>query len=89
MDLVLIYWLDSRQPSADWVRLDSMEPEGVCYCRSVGWLVSETETAVVLVPNIADVGNDPQGCGLITIPVKCIQSRKIMEKYSCATIDTR
>jgi hypothetical protein len=30
--LVLIEWLDSRQPSGGWNRLSSYEPAGACVC---------------------------------------------------------
>ncbi|MCH8328403.1 MAG: phosphodiester glycosidase family protein [Candidatus Marinimicrobia bacterium] len=44
--LVMIEWEDSRRPTSGWERLTEYEPEGVCDCVSVGFLVHNGEVQV-------------------------------------------
>jgi hypothetical protein len=74
--LVLIEWLDSRQPSAGWNRLSSYEPAGACLCASVGWLIHDGKDMKALAPNMADIGDeeeDMQALGIIHIPAPAVK----------------
>jgi hypothetical protein len=73
--LVLIEWLDSRQPLAGWRKLSSFKPEGACMCASVGWLVHDGADVKALAPNMGDVadGGDMQALGIIHIPAAAVK----------------
>jgi hypothetical protein len=75
-DIVLIEWVDSHSGRGDWRDMDEFEDVATpLYCRSVGWLVKETEQAKVIVPHIAGEANGGitlQGCGDLTIPTAAI-----------------
>lgn len=68
MRLVLIEWLDSFGCSSLWTKLEDSRAAPLV-CRSVGWLLHDTDTCKVLVPHITDSDHvTPQGCGDMTIP---------------------
>jgi hypothetical protein len=72
--LVLVEWLDSRQPSGTWQRLADFEPAPVVQCVSVGFLVQDTDSQIALAPNMGDVGSVEyiQMSGVVYIPRSCI-----------------
>jgi hypothetical protein len=73
----LIRWLDSVQPSSSWVRMDDIESLGVCECVSVGFVVAEDESAIMLAQSMADLADDnPQCGGRMQIPKCCITGRR-------------
>lgn len=70
MRLVLIEWLDSLGCSPDWANLE-VNRAGPLVCRSVGWLLHDTDACKVVVPHITNADDPtvtPQGCGDMTIP---------------------
>lgn len=72
--LVLIEWLDSRQPISSWQYLEDIETTA-CKCKSVGYLVYEGDGIKRLAPNLADIDKPDsiQASGVITIPEICIE----------------
>lgn len=84
--LILVEWLDSRQPVPGWSRLDELESAEPCFCVSVGFLVRETKNELVLAPNVADLDDEEliQGSGIITIP-RC-SVRKVADLERPATV---
>lgn len=75
MRLVMVEWVDSFGCTSNWGELvEDCQPEPIV-CKSVGWLFRETSECMVIVPHVADVpGDSPkQGCGDMTIPVRCIR----------------
>lgn len=71
--LVLVEWEDSAQPVSGWCFLHDAPPLEVVQCQSVGWLVGESDTALMLAPNLGDIETDsPQGSGFIRIPAKAV-----------------
>ena len=78
MRLVLIEWLDSFGCSPSWTSLEDSRAAPLV-CRSVGWLLKDTDTCKVLIPHItnpSDPGITPQGCGDMTIPT-CAVTRMV------------
>lgn len=73
---VLVEWVDSAQPIPGW-RLTSTPPiSDVVHCQSVGWIVSETDEVLMLVPNVGNLGlESEQGSGFIRIPIAAITRR--------------
>ena len=74
-EIVLIEWVDSHS-GRGWQDLEELESKAKpLYCRSVGWLIKETEHCKIIVPHISVEENGDvilQGCGDITIPAKAI-----------------
>ena len=81
-EIVLIEWVDSHS-GRGWQTLGELEKVATpLYCRSVGWLVKETEQCKVIVPHIAGEENGDimlQGCGDLTIPTKAIVKVKLLK----------
>ena len=65
--LVLVEWLDSRQPTSAWVRVGDLQRE-CCWCYSVGFVVQRDRKVVVLAPNVSDTDDYPQAIGAMVIP---------------------
>lgn len=73
--LVLIQWDDPCICSAHWKPLDDKEEPEAIHCMSVGWLLKDGKKTKVVVPHVAQDGD--QGFGDMTLPVGCI--RRIVE----------
>jgi hypothetical protein len=72
-DLVLVEWKDSVQPVPNWMLLDEAPDLDAISCVSVGWIISQNDNVVMLVPNLGDHKDDnAQGCGFIRIPRSAI-----------------
>lgn len=76
--LVIIEWEDSTQPVPSWQWLSAFEEPEVVKCRSVGWLIHNSEHVKVLAPNIGshDDSEEIQVSGVIRIPAKAVISIK-------------
>jgi len=72
--LVIIEWIDSRQPVGGWQRISDFERSDICKCVSVGFLIHDEEEQKVLAPNMADIEDrhNIQASGVIHIPTKCV-----------------
>lgn len=81
MKLVFIEWLDSHSGNG-WQRLDDLKGDTrPVVCRSVGWLVSESNGHKTIVPHISggrDQGITPFGSGDLTIPDKAIRMLRVL-----------
>ncbi len=79
--LLLVEWVDSHSGKG-WQPLDTLAAEtGPVYCRSVGWLVSDDNGTLVLVPHISGERNGNIrlfGAGDLAIPHKAIIRRKTL-----------
>lgn len=74
--LVIIRWLDSRQPCGQWRYLSALPESNPVEVASVGWLVKDTPDVKVVCQNIGDLG-DPekaQASGIMAIPTRCVLS---------------
>lgn len=82
--LLLIEWVDSYGCSARWESLEDVADPELNTCRSVGWLVKENSSVLVLVPHIATETDrtDEQGCGDMTIPQQCVVKRTEISSFS-------
>ncbi len=69
MRLVLVEWLDSFA-SVGWQEVAGIDCDALPCC-SVGWLVDQSETAIVLSPHLTEARDDvpEQGNGVMTIPL--------------------
>jgi len=81
--LVLIEWLDSHS-GRGWQELDKLKGASEpLYCRSVGWVASEENGCVVIVPHISGEKNGDtilHGCGDLTIPKKAIVRTTVLRR---------
>ena len=77
-DLVLIEWVDSRQPNSAWRYLGEAQVWESVKCASVGWLVADDAQKKVLAPNMGDIddASNMQLSGEIVIPTSCVISVK-------------
>jgi hypothetical protein len=71
MKLILIEWLDSKRLSEGWEYTEDIEPS-VVICQSVGWILRENKSCIVIMPHRDK--NKTQGCGIISIPKCAIKS---------------
>ena len=71
--LVIVEWQDSSQPVGTWQWADDYAEPEIVVCKSVGYLIGDTETAVALAPNLGDVTRDRiQASGIMRIPRKAV-----------------
>ncbi|OOZ41651.1 hypothetical protein BOW53_02945 [Solemya pervernicosa gill symbiont] len=72
--LVLVEWLDSRQPLGQWQYLSEFDEPEATPCVSVGFLIHEGASVVALAPNMADINDERsiQASGVIRIPTTCV-----------------
>lgn len=83
--LVMIEWLESRQPTSTWQFLPDFEPQEPVKCTSVGWLIREGDVKS-LAQNMGDVDDDTKVSGVIDIPKCCVISiTEFAEKFIDAT----
>ncbi|MGN0933234.1 hypothetical protein [Falsigemmobacter intermedius] len=83
--LVLMKWLDSRQPVTSWCYLSDFPQGDVSVCQSVGWLLQDGEVKV-LCQTVGDLGSDTeQGMGFLQIPACSVIS--VTELTSWAQAD--
>ncbi len=70
---VFIEWNDAADVGEGWVCLDDFEDEHVAPCEvvSVGWLVRESESAVLLAMSITAFGD---GRATFTVPTSAIKT---------------
>ena len=84
MELVLVEWVDSHSSPGGWLFIDDIiDREDNLYCRSVGWIVKETEELITLVPHIAGEVNGNlrlSGRGDLTIPCIAITKMVVLRK---------
>jgi hypothetical protein len=66
--MVLVEWLDSRQPTRGWQFLEDMKMPKSCRCLSVGWLLDEDADRVVIAAHRNDQDQDDQVMGIMVIP---------------------
>lgn len=74
MRLMAIEWIDSCGPDG-WTRTSEVETSPVV-CRSVGWIIAESEEAMTIAPHLGPDSEDPQCNGAITIPKVCVTKRR-------------
>lgn len=76
MRLVLIDWVDSRQPESGWRKLSEGDYQKPCECRTAGFLVYDGDDFKVIAPTMANMNDSEgvQGCGLMTIPAASVKN---------------
>lgn len=79
--LVVIEWVDSAQRER-WAWIDEFERgTEVLICRTVGWVLAETDEAVVVVSSISGEKNAElreAACGGMVIPKVAMVSRRVL-----------
>ncbi len=74
--LVIIRWLDSRQPCGQWRYLSALPEARPVEVATVGWLLTDTGDVKVVCQNVGDL-DDPdkaQASGIMAIPTRCVLS---------------
>lgn len=83
--LVLVEWVDSRQPTAAWQRVADLGYLSECRCTSVGFLLRDGKDAKVLALSIADDGDEMQATGVFLIPTAAVLSLRLLTASSRAS----
>ena len=89
--LVIIRWLDSRQPCGQWRYLSSLPDVRPVEVATVGWLVKDTADVKVVCQNVGDLENPEraQASGIMTIPTRCVLSvEKLTEEELSVSVDS-
>lgn len=72
--LVMIKWVDSRQPTSSWQWLSKHEGTPVS-CTTVGWLIKDSDEAMSICQSFGDIDasdGDIQTMGVTLIPTRAI-----------------
>lgn len=81
--LVMIEWYDSLSSGGRWRSVFEMHDMEPFICRSVGWLVVDGETKVI-VPHLYDsdeeYNTEASGCGEMAIPGAAVKSISVLMK---------
>lgn len=75
--LILVEWSDSATPVSAWHFLSDLPEVDCVRCKSVGWIVGESDDVIMLAPNLGDCDSfeTAQACGCIRIPKVSISRR--------------
>lgn len=66
---ILVEWEDSAQPSSAWSWVDEISDPHPVLCKTVGFLVKETDRCLLLALSIGDATSErPQANGVMQIP---------------------
>lgn len=86
--LLLVEWVDSAQLVSNWHYLSDPLTMEIIQCVSVGWKIQESDSALVLAPNIGDYesGNGAQGTGFIRIPKAAITRTSLLEEVTSSCL---
>lgn len=76
--LVQVEWVDSRQPTVEWRRVDDLNYLSECRCTSVGFLLYDGDQAKVLAASIADEDEKLQATGVFVIPTAAVLSLRTL-----------
>ena len=76
MKLVYVEWVDSSSLDRVWNSESLIRECSVCRCRSVGWIVHETEDHLTIAGHS---DGDEHWSGEMTIPKAAIKRRKILK----------
>jgi hypothetical protein len=71
--IVLIEWLDSYSVYEQWDFLKDLKEPEIIKCKSVGFIVNETNESILIMPHIS--GDNEAGKGGICIPKLSIIKR--------------
>jgi hypothetical protein len=69
----MVEWEDSARPISAWQWVEDCKLPEIVSCLSVGYVISETDKAIALAPNLGDITQEKaQACGIIRIPRRAI-----------------
>ena len=78
--LELVTWIDASAESG-WHKLPFPDKITCLICKTAGFIVTETDTAIRIACSMADIGGpEEQGSEIVTIPKVAIQSRQVLRK---------
>lgn len=75
MDIVLVNWVDSKMSEKSWHSEDDAKCWDISNCQSVGFLLADNDTKIVL----AQCWGDANVNGVLAIPKVSIKSIKKLE----------
>ncbi|KKL26432.1 hypothetical protein LCGC14_2395360 [marine sediment metagenome] len=74
----LIEWIDSKGITDEWEFLERLKPITCCICRSIGFIVEETDDYVTIAQSLTltEIPENSQVLGRMSIPKVAIRTRK-------------
>jgi hypothetical protein len=77
--LELVSWVDSRQSDGSWRFIDDVPAPCVVKCLTVGWVVRESDAAIMIAQSLGDCDSDDYQCaGAKQIAQCCITGREVL-----------
>lgn len=76
-DLVMINWQDACSFDS-WVTLDQAKTQTLANVVSVGWVLEETDSHIVIIPNVCP--ENDTGFGTFAIPKPWIKKMTLLRK---------
>lgn len=85
--LVIIRWVDSRQPCGQWRYLSALPEARPVEVATVGWLVKDTSDVKVVCQSVGDLEHPEkaQASGIMTIPTRCVLSVERLTEVECVS----
>lgn len=77
LDPVVVRWLDAKVPAPGWEDIATMGPLEPLHCTTIGFLLSEDDTAIVLAQTVGEM----EVQGRIVIPRGCIVTMLRAKKW--------
>lgn len=74
--IVLIEWVDSYSVYEQWDFLKDLKEPEIIKCKSVGFIIKETDESILIMPHIS--GDNEAGKGGICIPKLAIIKRIVL-----------
>ena len=74
--MVMVEWVDSFQLESGWHWQSNIEDRQPARCMSVGWLIREDESQLMLAETISPHEDDRQVQGVVVIPTAAIVRRE-------------
>jgi hypothetical protein len=74
---VYVEWFDSRGGNGRWNFINEEIELGIVLCKTLGFLIRESEEYILIMPHLIEIDRDKQGCGDMMIYKK--QIKKIQE----------
>lgn len=79
--LLMVEWIDASRLNDGWVDWDAIPKAYLHKCVTVGFLVSDTKSAIILVPTIGDIEheNNRHTYGGMLIPKSAVVSTRSLK----------
>lgn len=79
--VVMVEWVDSRQPSSNWMFVDDLADPTAVHVATVGWLLNSCgDETLCIAASLGDLKEERrQVCGVMQIPLRCVTRFTILQ----------